>query len=71
MRRGANGDHIIGDLPQDGIECRICRDSGLYQWDNEWRVCMSPLHADQREQLQREADGLNSAFAKLEARTKR
>ncbi len=54
------------NFPTDGIECRICSDSGLYLWQNEWRVCKAPHTQGRREQLQREADGANAAMRKLE-----
>ena len=41
------------NLPSDGISCRICSDSGLYRYNNEWRVCQAPHTAGKRDELQR------------------
>jgi hypothetical protein len=57
--------------PDDGIECRICGDSGLYRWENEWRVCMGPHTEGKREELQNKADESNTTMRAMEAKLER
>jgi len=57
--------------PPDAPACTLCRDTGLYVWDNEWRVCRAPHTEGKREELQKQADGANEAFARLEIKVQR
>jgi len=57
--------------PPDAPDCTICGDSGLYNWLGVWYVCGDPHTEGKREELQKQADGANEAFARLERKVNR
>lgn len=57
--------------PADAPQCMLCRDGGLYAYENEYRVCMAPHTEGKREELQREADEANASLELLRKRTER
>jgi hypothetical protein len=42
MIRGANGGHIIPDVPKGAPQCEICKDTGVLNIDDLMRFCLCP-----------------------------
>lgn len=39
MQRDSNGGHKIPDFNPNWPNCMFCGDSGLHDWEGEWKFC--------------------------------
>lgn len=57
------------NFPTDGIECRVCRDTGVYFHDGVYWVCAGAAHGGEMPGAADLARESNETLAKLNAKT--